>query len=134
MLNAAKNLAPLSLVERGQYVEVPQGSRFVAHIGANEEISLDDAALLPAKPPAAAPQPAASSKDELSVVTFTSVPDHAEITVDGKFFGTTPSSIRLPPGDHSVTIEKSVFKPWQRIMTVGIGADVSLDVTLEERP
>lgn len=54
--------------------------------------------------------------------------------MDGKFFGTTLSSLRLASGDYSVTMEKSNFKPWQRIMTVGIGGDVSLDVTLEELP
>ncbi|MGD0694411.1 MAG: PEGA domain-containing protein [Terriglobia bacterium] len=70
----------------------------------------------------------------MSVAAFASVPDHADITVDGKFFGTTLSSLRLASGDYSVTMEKSNFKPWQRIMTVGIGGDVSLDVTLEELP
>jgi len=71
---------------------------------------------------------------ELSMVTFTSVPDHAEITVDGKFVGTTPSSIRLPPGERAVKIEKAGFKEWQRNITVFLGGDVSVNAALESDP
>lgn len=123
---------PVQMVEHGKDVEIPQGARLIAYIGENEEVSLDDDATAPGKPPGAAPQPAASPMSELSVVTFTSTPDHADITVDGKFVGTTPSSIRLPPGDHSVTMEKSGFKAWQRTMTVYAGGEVSLNVNLEK--
>jgi hypothetical protein len=42
--------------------------------------------------------------------------------------------VRLASGEHSVTIEKSGFKAWQRIMTLIAGGDVTLDVTLEKIP
>jgi len=134
ILSGAKNLAPFRLIEHGKDVEIPQGSRFVAYIGANEEISLDNVAGSPSIPAAAPPQPSAPAVVQLSVVTFTSTPDHADITVDGKFVGTTPSSIRLPPGDHSVTMEMAGYKLWQRTVTIFAGGEVSLNATLEKVP
>jgi hypothetical protein len=124
---------PFRLIERGKDVEIPQGARFVAYVDGDHEISLDNVSSAEASR-GGAPRSAASGMNELSVVTFTSTPDHADITVDGKFLGTTPSTVRLVSGDHSVTIEKLGFKTWQRIMTVGVGGDVSLDVTLEKTP
>jgi hypothetical protein len=126
--------APFRLIEHGKEVEIPQGTRYVAYVDGNHEVSLDNLDPPPSATGAQALRANASLINELSVVTFTSTPDHADITVDGKFLGTTPSSLRLASGDHSVTIEKSGFKAWQRIMTVGIGGDVSLDVTLEKIP
>jgi len=122
---------PFRLIERGKDVEIPQGARFVAYVDGDDEISLDNISSAEVSR-GGAPRSSASALNELSVVTFTSTPDHADITVDGKFLGTTPSTVRLASGDHSVTIEKSGFKAWQRIMTVGIGGDISLDVTLEK--
>lgn len=126
--------APFRLAEHGKEMEVPQGTRFVAYVDGNPEVSLDNLESAPSPSGAQVLRSNASSLNELSFVTFTSTPDHADITVDGKFLGTTPSSLRLASGDHSVTIEKSGFKAWQRIMTVGIGGDVSLDVTLDKLP
>jgi hypothetical protein len=54
--------------------------------------------------------------------------------VDGKFLGTTPSTVRMAPGDRSITIEKSGFNAWQRIMTLTAGGKITLDVTLEKIP
>jgi hypothetical protein len=74
------------------------------------------------------------SNDALSAVGMKSVPDGADIRVDGKFVGNTPSSIRLVPGDHKVTIEKSGFKPWERTVSVSPGATVTISPTLEKLP
>jgi hypothetical protein len=43
----------------------------------------------------------------LSAVDTKSTPDGAEITVDEKFMGSTPSSLRLAAGEHKIKLEKS---------------------------
>ncbi len=56
----------------------------------------------------------------------------AEITVDEKFMGSTPSSLRLTVGDHKIKLGKSGFKTWERTMTVSAGATATVDATLEK--
>lgn len=79
--------------------------------------------------PPANPQPSASG--ELAVVTINSAPAGADITVQGKFFGDTPTSARLPAGDYAISIEKAGYKPWKRTVTLTAGGTVTLDATLE---
>ncbi len=67
-----------------------------------------------------------------SVVIFKSSPDGAEITVDGKFIGSSPSSIRLDLGDHQIVIEKPGYIAWKRTMTVKSGSNQTIDTTLEK--
>jgi hypothetical protein len=65
-------------------------------------------------------------------VTVKSTPQGADINVDGKFMGSTPSTIQLSPGEHLVSVEKQGLRPWQRTMTVTAGGSVTLDATLEK--
>jgi hypothetical protein len=53
--------------------------------------------------------------------------------VDGKFVGSTPSTIRLSPGDHTVVLEKPGYKTWQRTMAVSPGATITVGPTLEKK-
>jgi PEGA domain len=48
--------------------------------------------------------------------------------------GSTPSTLRLDIGDHTVTIEKSGFTIWTRVMTVSSAGNVSIEATLEKIP
>jgi hypothetical protein len=57
----------------------------------------------------------------------------AEITVDEKFMGSTPSSLRLAVGDHKIKLEKSGFRTWNKTLTVGAGAAATVDATLEKQ-
>ena len=75
---------------------------------------------------------APSATVELTRVTVNSAPDGADVTVDGKFAGSTPSTLRLVPGDHSVSVEKSGFKPWQRKVTLTAGSSPTISATLEK--
>jgi PEGA domain-containing protein len=59
-----------------------------------------------------------------------STPPGADINVDGKFMGSTPSTIQLAPGDHQVSIEKENLTPWQRTMTVTAGGNSNINATL----
>jgi hypothetical protein len=60
-----------------------------------------------------------------------SIPDNADIEIDGTFMGNTPSSLQLAPGDHIIVVKKTGYKGWQRKMKVA-GGDVSVKAELEK--
>jgi hypothetical protein len=71
---------------------------------------------------------------DLVTVSAKSLPDGADITVDGKFMGNTPSTLRLGAGDHVIVIQRPGFKPWQRTMTLTAGETPSINAALEPEP
>jgi hypothetical protein len=93
----------------------------------------DAQAGTPAAAPAAAPA-GPSPAAEPSTVVIKSTPDGADITIDGRFIGNTPSTVKMAPGDHTILIEKSGFKTWQRTMTVSPSGNVTVDATLQPPP
>ncbi len=81
------------------------------------------------QPAAQEPVPATLSPGEDIVIKST--PGGADITVDGRLTGTTPFTLRLALGEHTISIEKPGFKAWKRTMTVSAGGSVNVDATLE---
>ena len=67
---------------------------------------------------------------QLASVIVKSTPPGCDINVDGKYMGSTPSTIQLAPGEHEVSIEKDEMRPWQRTMTVTAGGSSTIDATL----
>ena len=63
-------------------------------------------------------------------VIVKSTPPGCDINVDGKYMGSTPSTVQLAPGEHLVSIEKEEMRPWQRTMTVTAGGSSTIDATL----
>lgn len=89
-------------------------------------------AVAPKPPPIASPQtPKLSAAGELAAVTIKSTPEGADITIDGKFFGDTPTTARLAAGNYAISIEKAGYKPWKRTVTLTEGGTVMLDAALE---
>ena len=136
--------APLFLLVHGKDITIPKGTEITAYV--NGDISLDPkkfVAQTPAAPesvPVAAPpasearatQTATAAVAQLSAVDVKSTPDGAEIMVDEKFMGSTPSSLRLATGDHKIKLQKSGFKIWERTLTVSEGATAVIDAALEK--
>jgi PEGA domain len=124
---------PMHILAKGKDLEIPQGTHLLVYINGGHEILAGNSA-----PPAESQTPdhvkSAAPSGDISSVIVTSDPNHADITVDGKFLGTTPSTVRIASGDHSVTIEKEGFKAWQRVMTLIPGGSITLDVTLDKIP
>jgi hypothetical protein len=81
--------------------------------------------------PASKAAPGATAPEMHDRVMIASSPAGADIEVDGKFMGNTPSSLHLSPGDHTITIKKAGYKEWTRTMTVTDG-DVNLSPELEK--
>lgn len=82
-------------------------------------------ALTPKAPPAKAPTPAppAPKKDhsassvetrEAALLDVSSTPPKADIYVDERLSGQTPSTIILMPGDYKIVIKKSGFVVWKK--------------------
>lgn len=130
--------APFFLFMHGKDVTIPKGTEVTVYINGN--IPIDPAKFTqPASnpPPVVTPAPAAgvsaAPSPETIAVPVSSIPDGADITVDQKFMGSTPSTLRLTPGDHTISVEKSGFKPWQKTITVTAGASPTISVTLEKQ-
>ena len=135
--------APLFLFMHGKDITIPKGTEITAYI--NGDIPLDPikfqtqtaakpvADSTPAQPsPVAAPATSANGGDPvLSLVEVKSTPDGADITVDDKYMGSTPSTLKLAAGDHKIKLEKSGFKTWERTLTVSSGGTAMVNATLE---
>jgi hypothetical protein len=68
-----------------------------------------------------------------SCVTFVSEPAGADIYVDGKFVGSTPSTLALPAGSHEIRVEADRFAPWTRTLASTSGSTVTIHATLAKK-
>lgn len=130
-------LSPLFLIRRGHNTEVPKGTKINAYVDGDREITMGGPPSPPGDSHTGGRSVSTSSlvvtqEVELSTVIVKSTPDGADITIDGKYRGSTPSTVQLAPGDHAITVEKSGFKNWQRTMTASSGSIVTVDATLEK--
>lgn len=64
--------------------------------------------------------------------SFTSTPSGADVAIDGKFVGSTPSVVTLHPGDYRVVVSTSGFAQWKRELTVSPGSDLTVNAVLEK--
>jgi PEGA domain len=55
-------------------------------------------------------------------VEIASTPSGSDIEVDGKFIGSTPSSVKLPLGEHTIKLSKNGFETWERTITTVAGS------------
>lgn len=91
-----------------------------------ERLKLRNEAALPSEavtPPPSVPPVA---------ITVTSVPDHADVLIDGKFRGTTPLALTLAQTPIEVRIERQGRTPWIRTLTPVEGMQIA--PALEEVP
>jgi len=135
--------APLFLFMHGKDITIPKGTEITAYI--NGDISLDPKRFTAqnatpqengvtagaAQSDALVPMSAGNGEASQSAVEIKSTPDGAEITVDEKFMGNTPSTLRLPTGDHKIRIQKTGFKTWEKTLSVSAGGTATVNVTLE---
>ena len=59
-----------------------------------------------------------------------STPSGSDIELDGKFIGSTPSSVKLALGEHTVTLRKNGYATWERKITT-IAGSVRISPELE---
>ena len=120
--------APLFLFMHGKDINIPKGTEITAYVMG--DILLEKAKFQEnAQPQATAA--AASSADPATTVSISSVPASADVEVDGKFVGNTPSSAMLSAGEHSIRITRKGYKAWERKLTVS-GGSTTIHAELEE--
>lgn len=120
--------APLFLFMHGKDINIPKGTEITAYVAGN--VPLAKAKFLEgSETPQATLVPASTSG--LTSMNVSSVPGNADIEVDGKFVGNTPSSISLSPGDHTIRIAKKGYKPWERKLAAS-GGTATVNAELEE--
>ncbi len=76
--------------------------------------------------------PALPAASEAGKITIESDPESAAITLDGRFVGTAPATIRLRPGTHDFRLSLESWKSWSATIDVQGGADLKIPVNLEK--
>jgi hypothetical protein len=125
--------APFFLFMHGKDITIPKGTEITAYIAA--DTPLDSANFNnPSGTSESGGVKSGADATGLSSVIVQSTPAGADINVDDKFLGTTPSTVQLTPGEHRIVIVKAGFKPWERTMTISLNGSVNLDASLEKVP
>ncbi len=63
----------------------------------------------------------AGNTDTAAQLEILSTPEAAEIYLNGQFVGSTPSTISVPAGAHTLSIRKLGYKAWERQMQISTG-------------
>src|SRR5260221_10293906 len=68
--------------------------------------------------PPASPNGTAVAAGPAGQIDISSTPSGADIEIDGRVVGSTPSSVTLAPGDHEIAVKKTGFTAWDRKLSV----------------
>ena len=125
--------APFVLLAKGKDVTINKGVIFdvftdqnhVAKLGgaAGSTVVAAAASTTPSATPVAA-KPAESTGEPASIM-ITSAVTGADIEIDGSFVGNTPTTLKLTPGQHSITVRHG-NESWLRTVQVTSGSSVTL--------
>jgi hypothetical protein len=110
--------APLFLFIKGKDITIPKGTEVTAFVQGDMKL---DMAKFGAGP--------ATAVAEASVMVESNVAG-ADIDVDGNFMGSTPSTVAVAPGSHTITVKKKGYQDWTRTMNLA-GAGAKVDAELE---
>lgn len=151
--------APLFLFIKGKEITIPKGTEITAYV--NGDINLNpkqfltsavqtapvvSPSVLPVEAKSEVAQPTtqkvstaptaqfadAIGTETTSAVVFQSNPEGADIEVDGKFAGNTPSMLQLKVGDHKIAIKSPGYSSWERTIAVGAGGNVNINAILQK--
>ncbi|ABF43431.1 PEGA domain protein [Candidatus Koribacter versatilis Ellin345] len=117
--------APLFLFIHGKDITIPKGTEITGYVNGNTPLVQ---AKFEEKPPADTTAGAPATQN--TSLDISSTPAGADIEIDGKFVGDTPSTVPLPAGDHIIKISKSGFTAWQRTVSLS-GGTIKLNPELE---
>lgn len=98
-------------------------------------VAVPDAKAVPGEPSltktslASAP---AAAPEEKGKIMLTTVPDGAEVYVDGDLVGNAPATLKLSSGKHTVKVTQPGYKPWTKQVAVFAGSETNLKAMLEK--
>jgi PEGA domain-containing protein len=117
--------APLFLFIHGKDITIPQGTEITAYVDGDKVfVPVADATSAVV----ASAQPTAA--DASTELTLISTPDGADIEVDGAFVGSTPSTVTLASGDHTVRVSKKGYQPYEKKLHTS-GGKINLRADLD---
>ena len=122
--------APFFLFMKGKDITIPKGTEITAYV--TGDTSLDPKRFAPIEQTASTVDTANTT--DSSSISVKSAPDGAEISVDGKFAGSTPSTLQLKFGEHTISVKKAGYVLWERTITLSAGGNITIDATLEKIP
>ena len=74
----------------------------------------------------------APSEAGKGTVNVSSNPSGADVSLDGEFVGNCPSTLKMLPGKHTVTVKLAGYKDWSKEITIQTGSEVQLTANLEK--
>ncbi|MGC1618548.1 MAG: PEGA domain-containing protein [Candidatus Acidiferrum sp.] len=123
--------APLALLMRGEEITIPRGTEVAAYVNGDAALDLHRFESREWEQQDSEASNEVTDLASLCLVQIRSTPDGAEIVVDKKYMGGTPSVVRLAPGEHKIQLNKPGFKTWERSVTLTPRGSELLNPTLE---
>jgi hypothetical protein len=65
--------------------------------------------------------------------SFSSTPAGADVMLDGRYVGSTPSVLGVAAGNHVVVISMAGFSEWKRELAVSSGSELTVNAVLQKR-
>lgn len=136
------------LLER--MIGAEKGKEYAAYTDTDALVNAPDTPPAAASSPAAAPAPAAAASPapsaaptpapspaglvgvEQASIDFKTTPAGADIVIDGSFVGSTPSTLRVVAGRHTIELRLGGYRTWTRTMLVDPGSHPSIRATLDK--
>jgi hypothetical protein len=124
--------APFFLFMHGKDISIPKGHEVTVYTNTDYDLTKAKAQATATQPGSVAVNSkGASALADNAAVAIKSTPDGADVTVDGKYAGSTPEVVRLTAGEHQIEIAKPGFKTWKRAMVVSGGSELTINAGLE---
>ena len=82
-----------------------------------KSLASQDVAVATSTPSATTPDPPV----QLAILELWSSPAGADVYIDGEYVNRTPSSVTMPPGEHTIAVRKQNFSSWQRRLQIAAG-------------
>ena len=122
--------APLLLFVHGKDITIPKGTAVTAFVTGDMKLDM-------AKMVAPGSMPATNAAGVIEAATASLSVDAsvsgADIAVDGNFVGSTPSTVSVAVGKHTIMVTKKGYADWSRTMNVS-GSAVHLNADLQAKP
>jgi hypothetical protein len=132
--------APFFLFMHGKDITIPKGTEFPTFINGNLPLDLakfQQSATITAQPQTApAVEQTASQRSSAAsqpgILSVTSMPETTDILVDGAFVGSTPATLKLSEGKHTVRLSCVGYRDWFKEVFVLGGSEVKLSAALKK--
>ena len=119
--------APLFLLMHGKDITIPKGTEVTAFVQGDMKLEMAKMVTPGTVVPGVVAAGAATA--QMASLTMDSTVPGADIEIDGSFVGSTPSTVSVTPGQHTIAVKKKGYADWSRTMNVsGSGVRVSAEM------